>query len=73
MSNYSLTATGDITTFQQFMIDYTRIKTEVDEEGTLQTPFEIYEHIGEISFMGVEFRDKVKKKFITKKNKNFNY
>lgn len=67
VNNYSFIDPDDVEIFQQFMIDYTRMKNEVDKEGTLQTPFEIYLYIGDISFMKPEFIEKVKSKFHTKK------
>ena len=67
VNNYSFIDPEDIEVFQRFMIDYTRMKTEVDQEGVLQTPLEIYYHIGDISFMKPEFIDKVKVKFNLKK------
>jgi hypothetical protein len=67
VNNYSFIDPDDVEVFQQFMIDYTRMKTEVDKDGTLQTPFEIYLHIGDISFMKSEFMEKVKSKFYLKK------
>jgi len=67
LHNYSFIDSDDVEVFQQFMIDYTRMKTEVGKEGTLQTPFEIYLRIGDISFMRPEFIEKVKSKFYLKK------
>jgi len=69
LHNYSFIDPDDVEFFQQFMIDYTRMKTEIGKEGTLQTPFEIYVHIGDISFMRPEFIEKVKSKFYFKKQK----
>jgi hypothetical protein len=68
-SNYSYIDPEDIDIFQQFVVDYNRLKTERDESGRLQTPLEIYQHVGEISFMRTEFIKQVSAKFISKKNK----
>ena len=45
----------------------TRLKTETDESGRLKTPFEIYQHLGDISFMRPEFIEAVDKRFNEKK------
>jgi hypothetical protein len=66
-NNYSYIDPDDVEVFRQLVIDYTRLKTEVDESGRLNTPLEIYEHIGEISFMRPEFITRVKEKFNSKK------
>lgn len=65
--NYSFVDPEDVDIFQQFIIDYNRLKTERDESGKLKTPLEIYEHVGEISFMRPDFIQRVKTKFDAKK------
>lgn len=65
--NYSYIDPEDADIFQQFVIDYTRLKTERDESGTLKIPLEIYEHVGEICFMRPDFIQRVKTKFTAKK------
>ena len=65
--NYSFIDPEDVDTFQQFVIDYNRLRTERDESGKLKTPLEIYMQVGEISFMRPDFIQKVKAKFNSKK------
>lgn len=65
--NYSFIDPEDVETFQQFAIDYYRLRTECDESGKLKTPLEIYMQVGEISFMRPDFIQKVKAKFNSKK------
>lgn len=65
--NYSYIDPEDADIFQQFVVDYTRLKTERDESGTLKIPLEIYEHVGEICFMRPDFMQRVKTKFTAKK------
>jgi hypothetical protein len=66
-NNYSYIDPDDVEVFRQLVVDYTRLKTEVDESGRLNTPLEIYEHIGEISFMRTEFIARIEEKFNSKK------
>ena len=66
-SRYSLIEPADIEVCAQFIVDYTRLKTETDESGRLKTPFEIYQHLGDISFMRPEFIKAVDKRFNEKK------
>lgn len=65
--NYSFIDPEDVDTFQQFVVDYNRLKTERDETGKLKTPLEIYLKVGEISFMRPDFIKRVKSKFNEKK------
>jgi hypothetical protein len=67
-SQYSLIEPADIEVFTQFVVDYTRMNTEVDETGRLKTPFEIYRHLGSISFMRPDFIKAVDKRFKEKKS-----
>jgi hypothetical protein len=67
MSHYSLIEPADIEAFAQFIVHYTRLKTEIDEAGRLKTPFEIYQHLGDISFMRPEFIESVDRRFREKK------
>lgn len=68
-SNYSLIDPEDIDIFIMFFEHHVRIKTERDEGGRLITPFMIYKHIGNISFLHPEVIKRIKKKFFSKKNK----
>lgn len=65
--NYSLIDPEDEDIFQQFVIDYNRLKTESDESGRLRMPLEIYMQVGNISFMRPAFIERVKNKFNAKK------
>jgi hypothetical protein len=65
-NNYSYIDTDDTEIFQQFIVDYTRFKTEVSEEGITATPFRIYMRLGSISFMRPQFIERVRQKFHTK-------
>ena len=67
-NNYAYIDPEDVEVFQQFVIDYNRLKTERDEAGVLKTPLEIYWHVGEISFMRPDFIQRVSAKFISKKD-----
>lgn len=66
-NNYTYIDPGDVEVFRQFVVDYTRLKTEMDETSRLNTPLRIYEHIGNISFMRPEFIKRIKEKFNAKK------
>lgn len=65
-NNYAYIDSEDVDIFQQFVVDYTRLRNEINEEGTLVTPFRIYQRVGSISFMRPDFIERVKKKFIEK-------
>jgi hypothetical protein len=65
-NRYSLIEPTDVEVFRQFIVDYTRLKTEI-EGGRLKTPFEIYQHLGSISFMRPEFIKAVDKRFNEKR------
>jgi len=67
-NNYAYIDPEDSEIFQRFVVnDYSRLKTEEDETGKILTPFEIYLHVGDISFMRPEFIQKVKNSFNAKK------
>ena len=68
-NNYAYIDPDDIDIFRQLVVDYTRLKTERDEAGTLKTPIEIYQYVGEISFMRPQFIERIKEKFNSKKKK----
>lgn len=65
--NYAHIDPDDVDIFQQFVVDYSRLKTETEENGRMITPMRIYPHIGEIYFMRPEFMERVKAKFQSKK------
>ena len=52
--------------FQQFVVDHLRMEREFKAEQPLETPFEIYFKVGEISYSRKEFIEVVKKRFIEK-------
>lgn len=64
--NYALIEPDDAEVFAQFIVDYSRGKTEYGESG-LKTPLEIYEHLGSVSFMRPEFIGAVDRRFKAKK------
>ena len=66
-NNYSYIDPEDINIFLNFFEDYIRLKKERDEKKRIRTPFMIYQHIGNISFMKPEFIERVKLKFFQKK------
>lgn len=68
-NNYAYIDPDDIDVIRQLIVDYTRLKTERDEAGTLKTPIEIYKYVGEISFMQPQFIERIKEKFNSKKKK----
>jgi len=71
--NFAYIDDDDVDTFQRFMVDYTRMRTELDPEARLKTPFLIYKHVGEISFMRPEFIERVESKFREKRKKLASY
>jgi ribosomal protein S18 len=64
--NYSYIDPNDTEIFQRFITDHLRMEKEFKEGEPLETPFEIYNKVGEISFMRKEFSDLVKGEFIRK-------
>jgi hypothetical protein len=65
--NYFYIDFDDEEIFQQFVIDYRRLTTEVDGQDERALPLEVYQKVGEISFMRPEFMEIVKNKFQQKK------
>ncbi|MFH1905355.1 MAG: hypothetical protein ABIK53_07545 [bacterium] len=65
--NYSLVDIDDIGAFSEFIVDYTRRKTEWDEQHFLKTPRHIYSEVGKVSFMRPKVIKRVKDKFISKR------
>lgn len=61
-NHYSLIEPADAEVFAQFVVDYTRSKTEHSASG-LKMPLEIYHHLGDVSFMRPEFIAAVDKRF----------
>lgn len=68
-NNYAYIDPDDIDIIRQLIVDYTRLRIERDEAGALKTPIEIYQYVGEISFMRPQFIERVKEKFNSKKKK----
>lgn len=66
--NYAYIDPEDTEVFQQFIVDHLRMEREFKAEQPLETPFEIYLKVGEISYARKEFLGLVKKRFV-KKNK----
>jgi len=71
--NYSYIEPDDTEIFQRFIIDQLRMEREFKEGEPLETPFEIYSKVGEVSFMRKEFAELAKTRFIekTKELKSF--
>jgi len=59
----------DIDVVMVFFEHYTRLDIEKDTDGKITIPFQIYTHIGDISFLSPEIIEKIKKKFLNKKQK----
>lgn len=73
-NNSSYIDRDDIEIFNQFIVDYTRKKIEIDEEGKMVTPFMIYKRLdSEISFMRPQFISRVKQKYYAKVAELKNY
>lgn len=66
-NNYSYIDSEDTDIFQQFVIDYVRMEREFKKDLPLETPFEIYNKVGDISYSRQDFLDLVKRKFNSKK------
>jgi len=64
-NRYSLIDPADADVFTQFIVDHVRYKTELS--AGLKIPLEIYKHLGEISFMRLEFVTTVDKRFKEKR------
>ena len=62
-NNYSYVDLDDIEIFHDFVVDYTRLKNEINEGGKLLTPYRIYNRIGNISLIKKDFIERVKDKF----------
>ena len=65
--NFAYIDTDDIETFRQFMVDYTRMRTEMGDQSKFRPPPSIYRRIGEISFMRPEFIKRAEAKFREKR------
>jgi hypothetical protein len=63
----------DVEVFQRFVVDHTRLKTEISENGKRTIPLRIYRRIGDISIMRPEFMERVENKFHQKRNELINY
>lgn len=61
--NFALLEPNDTEVCSRFLVDFTRLRVETDDEGTLRTPFEIYDHLGSYSFMPQEFIDAIEMTF----------
>jgi len=61
--NYTYIDPEDIEPFQQFVVDYNRMKNEMDRPDGLRVDLRIYYHIGEISYMRPKFIELIKERF----------
>lgn len=66
-NNYTYIDQDDIGTFTLFYEHYIRRKTELDSGKKLKPPITPYQEVGNISFLRPEFINRVKDKFIQKK------
>lgn len=66
-NNYPLIDPDDIELFLLFYEHYTRLITERDDEGRIKIPLQIYQRIGNISFLHPDVIERVKEKFLNKK------
>jgi hypothetical protein len=57
--NWMLVEPQDIDLFRQMIVDHTRLKVEVPEDGKGKMPLLVYPEIGPISFMRREFIDRI--------------
>jgi len=64
--NFALLEPEDSEVCSRFLVDFARLRVETDEEGTLRTPLEIYDHMGWFSFMPQEFIDAIGATFKSK-------
>jgi hypothetical protein len=68
-NNYDLIATEDMSVIQDFVLDCIRMNKEVEEERLKEIPYEIYMHVGNISYLKPEFIALIKARFIEMQNK----
>ena len=71
--NYTFIDHDDVEVFQRFVVDHTRLKTEISENGKRNIPLRIYRRIGDISFMRPEFMERVGNKFHQKRTELLKY
>ena len=65
--NFSYSDLDDIEIFKDFIKDFTRHKTEYDENGSVKLPYRIFMNLDNISFLKPEFIERVKSKYEIKK------
>lgn len=61
--NYTYIDPKDIESFQQFVVDYNRMKNEIDRPDGLHVHLKINQHVGKISFMRPNFIGMIEKRF----------
>ncbi|MBZ0299851.1 MAG: hypothetical protein K8J31_08930 [Anaerolineae bacterium] len=66
-SKFSYIDPDDVELFLLFFEHRIRLTTERNDGGVLRTPIQIYDHVGEISYLRPEFIERVKSKFLSKK------
>jgi len=64
---YAYIDPDDIDLFQLFYEHHIRLEIEKGEDGRIKTPFEVYQIVGDISFLRPEIINRVKEKFLKKK------
>jgi hypothetical protein len=65
--NYAHIDPDDVEVFSRFLVDVMRLRTERDESGCYKLRLDVYDEVGEISFMRNEFIVRVREKFNLKK------
>lgn len=66
-NSYAFLDRDDIETMALFYEDHVRLTTEKDNNGNIRIPFRIYKHVGDISFLRPEVIERIKDKFLSKK------
>ncbi len=61
--NYTYIDPEDIEPFQQFVVDYNRMKNEIDRPDGLHVHLRINQHVGKISFMRPKFIKLIEERF----------
>jgi len=61
--NYTYIDPEDIEPFQQFVVDYNRMKNEIDRPDGLHVNLRIIQHIGKISFMRPKFIKMIEERY----------
>lgn len=71
--NFAYIDPEDAELFGEFIVDYVRHKTEIDDKGRLKTPMLIYRRMGDIFFLRPAFVDRVEQKVKSKREELASY